>query len=50
MPPSSPGALPNATKADIIAFVLKYNKFPAGAAELASSTDALKDIAIELPK
>lgn len=50
MPPSSPASVPNAAKADIIAFVLKFNKFPAGTSELASSTDALKDIAIELPK
>jgi S-disulfanyl-L-cysteine oxidoreductase SoxD len=50
MPPGSPASVPNTAKADIIAFVLKFNKFPAGATELASSTDVLKDIAIELPK
>ena len=50
MPPSSPGSISGQTKADIIAFVLKFNKFPAGTAELTGSTDALKDIAIELPK
>ena len=50
MPPSSPGSVPAQSKADIIAFVLKFNKFPAGTTELASSVDALKDIAIALPK
>jgi len=50
MPPSSPGGVTVQTKADIIAFVLQFNKFPAGSAELASSVDALKDIKVELPK
>lgn len=50
MPPTAPASVPAQSKADIIAFVLKVNKFPAGTAELAGSTAALKDIAIELPK
>lgn len=50
MPPSNPGAVSAQTKADIIAHVLKANKFPAGATELTGSADALKDIKMELPK
>jgi len=44
MPPSNPGAVSNAAKADIIAFVLKANKMPAGSAELPSDAEALKQI------
>lgn len=50
MPPSSPGSVPAQSKADIIAFVLQFNKYPAGKTDLAGSTDALKDISIDLPK
>lgn len=48
MPPSNPGSVPAQTKVDIIAFVLKSNKFPAGKTELA--VEGLKDIKFELPK
>lgn len=50
MPPSSPGSVSAQGKADVIAFVLKFNKFPAGTSDLAGSVDALKNINIELPK
>lgn len=50
MPPSNPGSVSTQSKADIIAHVLKSNKFPAGPAELAKEAEALKDIKIELPK
>ena len=50
MPPSSPGAVSAQSKADIIAFMLKFNKFTAGSTELAGSADALKGITLELPK
>ena len=50
MPPSSPGSVPAQGKADIVAYLLKSNKFPAGQAELASESAALKDIKFELPK
>ena len=50
MPPSSPGSVPAQAKADIVAYLLKANKFPAGHAELASESAALKDIKFELPK
>jgi S-disulfanyl-L-cysteine oxidoreductase SoxD len=50
MPPSSPGSVSPQSKADIIAHLLKSNKYPAGKAELAAELPALKDIKIELPK
>jgi mono/diheme cytochrome c family protein len=50
MPPSNPGSVSPQSKADIIAHLLKSNKYPAGQAELAKEAEALKDIKIELPK
>ena len=50
MPPSNPGGVSSQDQADIIAFMLKFNKYPAGTTGMASSVDALKDIRIELPK
>jgi S-disulfanyl-L-cysteine oxidoreductase SoxD len=50
MPPSNPGSVSAQAKADIIAHILKANKFPAGQAELAGNADALKAIKLELPK
>ena len=48
MPPGNPASVPPQAKADIIAFMLKHNKFPAGQAEL--TPDTLKAIKFELPK
>jgi mono/diheme cytochrome c family protein len=42
MPPTDPGALSVAAKADIIAFLLKANRFPAGTAELPQDVDGAK--------
>ena len=50
MPPSGPGAVPPAQKADIVAHILNQNKFPAGAAELEPKTEVLKGIKIEMKK
>lgn len=50
MPPSNPGGVSSQSKADILAYVLKSNKYPSGTGELAGSVDALKDISIALPK
>jgi mono/diheme cytochrome c family protein len=50
MPPSNPGAVSTAQKADIIAHVLKSNKFPAGTQELPKETEALKQIAYKATK
>lgn len=44
MPPSNPGAVPPAQKIDVIAFLLKGNKFPAGSTELPKEADGLKQI------
>jgi S-disulfanyl-L-cysteine oxidoreductase SoxD len=41
MPPERPGSLPAQTYADIIAFILQKNAFPAGSAELSGDPDAL---------
>ena len=48
MPPSNPASVPAQAKADIIAYVLKHNKFPAGQVEL--TPEASKTIKFELPK
>lgn len=50
MPPSGPSGVTPAQKADIVAYVLKYNKFPAGTVELDSKAEVLKQIKIELKK
>jgi len=44
MPPSDPNSVSTAAKADIIAHLLKVNRFPAGKTELPSEGDALKQI------
>jgi quinoprotein glucose dehydrogenase len=44
MPPSDPASVPPATKVDIIAHVLKANRFPAGSTELPAEVEALKQI------
>ncbi len=44
MPPSNPGAVTPAEKADILAYMLKVNEFPAGEAELPSDVPGLKGI------
>lgn len=46
MPPDRPASLSNRTYCDIVAFILKSNKFPSGKEELASETDRLKQILI----
>lgn len=46
MPSDRPGSLPSATYADIIAFVMSKNGFPAGSSELGSDVAALKQILI----
>ena len=46
MPSDRPGSLPADTYADIVAFMLQKNGFPAGASELAAEADALEPIRI----
>ena len=50
MPPSGPSAVTPAQKADIVAYILNVNKFPAGTTELEPKTEVLKGIKIEMKK
>jgi mono/diheme cytochrome c family protein len=50
MPPSGPAGVTPAQKADILAHVLKVNKYPAGKTELEGKTEVLKLIKIEMKK
>ena len=44
MPQDHPGRLSRQQNADILAYVLSKNQFPAGQAELSTNTDSLKQI------
>ncbi len=50
MPQDKPESIPPAQVADVIAFIFKGNKMPAGKAELAGDFDGLKAIRIEPKK
>jgi S-disulfanyl-L-cysteine oxidoreductase SoxD len=50
MPQSKPGKLSREVNADITAYILSVNKFPAGKTELAHSSEFLKDIRIDSEK
>ncbi|GIW52141.1 MAG: hypothetical protein KatS3mg081_1496 [Gemmatimonadales bacterium] len=50
MPNDFPGSLPAQTYADIVAYILKLNQYPAGQKELAPDPDSLKAIRIEPPR
>lgn len=50
MPPSGPSTVTPEQKADIVAHILNYNKYPAGQTELEPKTEALKLIKIEMKK
>lgn len=50
MPPSGPSGVTPAQKADIVAHIFNFNKYPAGTAELEPKTEVLKTIKIELKK
>ena len=50
MPPSSPGSVTPAQKADIVAHIFNQNKYPTGTTELEPKTEPLKTIKIELKK
>lgn len=49
MPLTAPGTMTPEQTADVIAYVLSFNKFPAGTAALATDPAALKDIKISEP-
>lgn len=50
MPQNAPGSLSGAVNADILAFMLAANKFPAGAEELPKEAMILKNIKFEARK
>jgi S-disulfanyl-L-cysteine oxidoreductase SoxD len=50
MPPSGPSGVTPAQKADIVAHIFNFNKYPAGTVELEPKTEVLKTIKIELKK
>jgi mono/diheme cytochrome c family protein len=50
MPASKPGKLSREVNADILAYMLAYNQFPAGKTELSHNTEVLKQIRIEAAK
>ena len=50
MPPGKEGSVPNQTKADIVAHILHFNKFPAGQSKLGTQVDVLKGIKFEANK
>ena len=50
MPADDPGSLKKEQSADVVAFILGNNKFPAGKTELASDSEALKQIKVVAPK
>ena len=49
MPGDAPGSLPRDVDADIVAYVLQVNKFPAGTEELKPDVEAMKGIMIGKP-
>ena len=50
MPADNPGSLKRDQTADLVAFILNFNKYPLGQADLPSDSDALKAIKITAPK
>jgi S-disulfanyl-L-cysteine oxidoreductase SoxD len=50
MPQNSPGKLSRQENADILAYVLSFNKFPAGKTELYRQAEMLKEIRFESAK
>jgi len=50
MPAGRPGKLSRETNADILAFILAFNKFPAGDQEMPHASEALKQIKLEAEK
>jgi len=50
MPADNPGSLKRDQVADLVAFILNYNKYPLGKADLPTEFEALKAIKITAPK
>jgi mono/diheme cytochrome c family protein len=49
MPADHPGSLTPPQTADILAFILSFNKFPAGKTELPSDEESLKKLPLQKP-
>ncbi len=50
MPADNPGSLKRDQVADLVAFILNFNKYPLAQAELSTDSEALKTIKITAPK
>jgi len=50
MPPAQPGKLSREAKADIVAYLLAFNKFPAGSKDMPANTEMLKQFRIDAQK
>jgi len=50
MPQTKPGSLTRQQNADVLAFMLSFNKFPAGKTELYRQSEMLKEIRFETKK
>lgn len=50
MPPGTPGKVSHEAKVDIVAYILSYNKFPAGDKELPQQSPMMNTIKIEAEK
>ena len=50
MPPDQPGKMSPEAATDIAAYILSFNKFPAGTTEMPSSAELLKQIRIDAVK
>jgi mono/diheme cytochrome c family protein len=49
MPADHPGSLTRPQTADILSFILSFNKFPAGKTELPSDEESLKKLQLQKP-
>ena len=49
MPATAPGSLSRSDGADLTAYILSFDKFPAGKAELPSDDDSLKKLIVPTP-
>jgi mono/diheme cytochrome c family protein len=49
MPADHPGSLTRPETADVLSFILSFNKFPAGKTELPSDEESLKKIQLQKP-
>jgi mono/diheme cytochrome c family protein len=50
MPPGKESSVPNQEKIDTVAYILQFNKFPAGQAELVPQVEVTKQIKFEATK